>query len=241
MTRVWVRYAGVRRDTWVEERIIPERLHTLGGRRPRGLQVSCSLSGTAECVWTLKLLTNWLRYFAFSAVHKCNQTTLTLSCKKIEPMKRESQFRTVFFSFLSFLLTPSITLSVGFFTSEGTPGPAWWPQTLSEVTSNSQSSRLWKTHKTKRLITLRFFFLLKKEVWLPPPERMIRMSSKSYQNEVYCLIKPLQREAEINRIVGTITISKKIRAKTISSQRNSDLGQQLRSQMGKTNQWWKSM
>lgn len=34
--------------------------------------------------------------------------------------------------------------SVGFFTSESTLRPAWWPQTLSEVKWNSQSSHLWK-------------------------------------------------------------------------------------------------
>lgn len=134
--------------------------------------MSCSLPGTAKWVPLSKPWQTWLRHFAFPVVHKSNRRTLTLSCRKVEPLTRGSRFR-----------TDTVRHLIGWFLHQ------WRNTQTSMMTTNSQWGNIKQSIQlamknpkhTKQNVWLRMFSLTQKKRFPP--------SKKNDQNEINKLPK----------------------------------------------------
>lgn len=88
-----------------------------------------------------------------------------------------------------------VPFSVGFFTSERTPRPAWWPQTLSEVKWNSQSSQLWKIPIVQNKMFDCVCVLLHRKMrtipknWSESNQQVTKMRYTAWQNPLWGRLK----------------------------------------------------
>lgn len=139
---IWVRYAGMRRGTWVEKRPLFQNDCMHLEVEATGTTVPSVLLPAWYCCVCLNVRTrtSWLS-FCFSFMHTSNQRTSTLWA--VEKLSHLHTWKSVQYCFFFFFYR-HVPFSVGFFASERRPRPAWWPQTLREVKWNSQSSQLWK-------------------------------------------------------------------------------------------------
>lgn len=96
--------------------------------------------------------TNWLS-FCFSFIHTSNQRTSTLWA--VEKLSHLHMWKSVQYCFFFFFYW-HVPFSVGFFASERTPRPAWWPQTLRGKMKQSVQSAMKNPYRTKQNVWLRY-------------------------------------------------------------------------------------
>lgn len=176
-----------------KETIIPERLHALRGRghgdnRPLSPSPCLVLLCGFECQNSNKLTVISL----FLHTHIWSENSNALSSRKAEPFTHVKVSSELFLFFFFYWHVP---FSVGFFTSERTPRPVWWPQTLSEVKWNSQSSQLWKIPIVQNKMFDYVCVLLHRKMrtipknWSESNQRVTKMRYTAWQNTLWGRLK----------------------------------------------------